>query len=341
MTATSSEESKESAVQRAKRVSAEARARGQAKWDHVQNEVRPNNRVVDTALSTYEHDVSHGGGLLAGALAYRFFFWTLPMALVLVGVLGFSKDAGERTGLFGFASGAVADAGSDAAKTRWLALVIGLWALWWASGSLMKSLRIAHALVWNVPIPTVAKKWLQVLYLNATIIGLAVVLAVETRVRESSPAGGLLITLAFVLFVAVIWVVVSWNLPHAAARWNELVPGALLLAFIAQGIHLFNVYYLGHKLERASATYGALGTSATILLSLFLITRSVVASAELNACLNIRRRVAHHAEVPHQDQMKWGLVLKLEEDTERQADADAGDVDVRDGSEHLGNRADL
>lgn len=340
MTATSPD-AKESAVQRAKRVSADARSRGQATWDHVQTDVRPKNRMVDAALSTYEHDVSHGGGLLAGALAYRFFFWMMPFALVLVGVLGFSKDAGERTGLFGFASGAIADAGSDASKTRWLALIVGLWALWWASGSLMKSLRISHALVWNVPIPAVTKKWLQVLFLNATIIGLAVVLAVETRVRESSPTGGLIITLAFVAFVAVIWVVASWNLPHAAATWNELVPGALLLAFIAQAIHLFNVYFLGRKLERASATYGALGTAATLLVSLFLIARVVVASAELNACLNIRHRTAHHAEVPHQDQMKWGLVLKIEEDAERQAEADAGTIDVRESSEDLGDRANL
>jgi uncharacterized BrkB/YihY/UPF0761 family membrane protein len=328
MTATSPEEAKESAVQRAKRLSAEARARGQTTWDHVQNEVRPNNRVVDTALTTYEHDVSHGGGLLAGALAYRFFFWVLPFALVLVGVLGFSKDAGDRAGVFGFASGAIADAETDASNTRWLALIVGLWAIYWTSGALLKALRVTHALVWNVPVPPVTKKWLQVLWLNATIVGLAIVLAVEHRVRESSPTGGLVITLAFIVLVAAVWIAVSWNLPHAAATWNELIPGALLVAVTAQAVHLLNVYYLGHKLERASATYGVLGTAATILLSLFLISRIVVAGAELNACLNTRRRVAHNAEVPHQNPMKWELVL-----TE--------DVDVRDGSEHLGNSADL
>jgi len=126
-------------------------------------------------------------------------------------------------------------------------------------------------------------------------------------------------------------------LPHAAATWNELIPGALLLAVTAQAIHLFNVYYLGHKLERASATYGALGTAATILLALFLISRIVVAGAELNACLNTRRRIAHHAELPQQDEVRWQLVLK--EDADRQAEADA--VDVRDVSEDVRNRANL
>jgi uncharacterized BrkB/YihY/UPF0761 family membrane protein len=327
--------SKESAVRRAKRLTAEARARGEAAWDHVQNDVRPNNRAVDTALSTYEHDVSHGGGLLAGALAYRFFFWTLPFALVLVGVLGFSKDAGERSGIAGFASGAIADAGTDASRTRWLALFIGIPALYGTSVALVKALRVAHALVWGVAIPPITKKWLQALYMNATVIALAVSLGVEQRVRQSSPTGGLVITLAFVLLVAVIWVAVSWNLPHAASTWNELIPGALLVALAAQGVHLLNVYFLGAKLERASATYGVLGAAATILLSLFLIMRIVVAGAELNACLNSRRRIAHNAEVPHQDQTHWELVLK--EDAEPEAEP----VDVRDGSEHLGNRANL
>lgn len=339
MTATTpeSQEAKESAVQRAKRLTADAKARGEAAWDHVQNDVRPSSRVVDTALSTYEHDVSHGGGLLAGALAYRFFFWTLPFALVLVGVLGFSKDAGDRAGVFGFASGAIADAETDAATTRWLALVVGLWALWWTSGALLKALRISHALVWGVPIPPLKKKWVQVLFLNATIIGLAVVLTVEHRVRQSAPTGGLIITLAFILLVAVLWVFVSWNLPHAASTWNELVPGALLMATAAQGVHLFNVYFLGNKIERSSATYGVLGAAAAILLSLFLITRIVVASAELNACMNERRRSAHHAELPDQEGRRWQLVLQ--EDADREAEAAA--VDVRDASEHLGDRANL
>jgi uncharacterized BrkB/YihY/UPF0761 family membrane protein len=303
----------------------------------VQNDVRPNNRAVDTALSTYEHDVSHGGGLLAGALAYRFFFWTLPFALVLVGVLGFSNDAGERSGVFGFASGAIADAGTDASRTRWLALIVGVPALYLTSLALLKALRVTHALVWGVAIRPITKKWLQALCLNATVIALAATLGVEQRARQSSAIGGLLIALAFVVLVAAIWVVVSWNLPHAAGTWNELIPGALLVAVAAQGVHLLNVYYLGNKLERASATYGVLGTAATILLSLFLITRIVVAGAELNACLNHRRRIAHNAEIPHQDQVHWELVLK--EDAEPDAE-DVG-VDVRDASEHLGNRANL
>ncbi|HEX4821896.1 MAG TPA: YhjD/YihY/BrkB family envelope integrity protein [Acidimicrobiales bacterium] len=339
MTAISPEplDEKESAVQRAKRVATETRARGEAAWDRVQNDVRPNNRAVDTALSTYEQDVSHGGGLLAGALAYRFFFWILPFALVLVGVLGFSKDAGERAGVFGFASGAIADAETDASKTRWLALIVGLWALWWASGSLLKALRVTHALIWGVALPPVSKKWLQILFLNATIIGLAVILGAEHKARQSSPTGGLIITLAFIFVVAVLWVFVSWNLPHAAATWNELVPGALLLAVAAQGVHLFNVYFLGNKIERASATYGMLGAAAAILLSLFLMCRIVVASAELNAYLNTRRRAAHHADVPNQERRRWHIVLQQDAD----GDADSETVDVRDDSKDLGHRANL
>ena len=46
---------------------------------------RPDHASVDVAFNTIEHDAERGGGLIAGALAYRFFFWVLPFVLVLVG----------------------------------------------------------------------------------------------------------------------------------------------------------------------------------------------------------------------------------------------------------------
>ena len=50
---------------------------------------------MDIAFTTVERDLDRGGGLIAGALAYRFFFWILPFVLVLVGGLGFLSAASE------------------------------------------------------------------------------------------------------------------------------------------------------------------------------------------------------------------------------------------------------
>ena len=38
-----------------------------------------------------------GGGIIAGALAYRLFIWLLPLALVAVAGLGIAADAADET----------------------------------------------------------------------------------------------------------------------------------------------------------------------------------------------------------------------------------------------------
>jgi len=50
-------------------------------------------------------------------------------------------------------------------------------------------------------------------------------------------------------------------------------------------LHVATQYYFAPKLARAPALYGSLGTAATLLLAIFLISRVVVASAFLNATL--------------------------------------------------------
>lgn len=44
------------------------------------------------ALRTWERDVEAGGSLMAAALAFRTFLWTLPAILFVVGLLGFTVD---------------------------------------------------------------------------------------------------------------------------------------------------------------------------------------------------------------------------------------------------------
>ena len=103
--------------------------------------------------------------------------------------------------------------------------------------------------------------------------------------RHYAPAGGLLVTIATVAGAAAIAVVALRLLPHGDADWRGLVPGALLIAVGMQAMHLFVVYYLSAKLERASELYGALGASTVVLLWLYLTARLVVSAAFLNATL--------------------------------------------------------
>ena len=57
---------------------------------------RERHSSVDVTLTAVDRDSDVGGGIMAGALAYRMFVWLLPFALVLIGVLGVTADATRR-----------------------------------------------------------------------------------------------------------------------------------------------------------------------------------------------------------------------------------------------------
>jgi uncharacterized BrkB/YihY/UPF0761 family membrane protein len=88
-----------------------------------------------------------------------------------------------------------------------------------------------------------------------------------------------------------LWLTLSWFLlPHGAARWTELVPGALLVGFGIGAIGLFNSLVLFPWLVEREETYGVLGIAAGLLFGFFLIGRTIELAAALNATLAEERR---------------------------------------------------
>src|SRR5512132_161298 len=87
---------------------------------------RPHHATVDFGLTLFERDASIGGGLLAGALAYRLFVLLLPTALLFVSGLGLyagaadksTTEAAREAGLTGLVASEVASASSG--KARWI-----------------------------------------------------------------------------------------------------------------------------------------------------------------------------------------------------------------------------
>ena len=72
------------------------RARGEAARARLE-EARARHASVEFGLTLIEGDSSIGGGLLAGALAYRIFVLLLPTALLLVSGLGLYADAVDKS----------------------------------------------------------------------------------------------------------------------------------------------------------------------------------------------------------------------------------------------------
>jgi uncharacterized BrkB/YihY/UPF0761 family membrane protein len=252
---------------------------------------------VDVVLSVQEDDRNAGGSLLGGAIAYRFFLWLLPAALVVVAGLGFdaaaNPDAANQTvralGITSIAAQSIDQAAKASQSARWFALIFGGVFLYLASVSLLKALFVAHALVWESPVPKIEHKPRLVGELMVAALILVGISALAAVVRNHSSGFGLLAMLGCVVFYGGAWWLFSVRLPHDGASVLELLPGAILFGVGAQVLHLIGVYYLAARFTHASLLYGVLGGSAALLFGLYLIGRLIIGAAVVNATIFERR----------------------------------------------------
>ncbi len=272
--------------------------------ERVQAE-RERHESVDVVFEVVDRDVETGGGIIAGALAYRLFIWLLPALLVAVAGLGFAADAGSESpqeaagsvGLAGLVTSSVASAASG--PGRWYALLVGIPLLVYATRSLLRALIGAHRLLWGdaraaAPRPTLV----ATLRLLALLLSFSVVTALAGAVRAASSAPGVLVTLVAVVPYAGIWLLISLRLPHRGTDWRALLPGAFLVGLGVEVLHVFAAYFLAPYAIAKEGTYGALGVAAVLLLALFLLSRTAVAAAVLNVTLWERRAKAADTRRP-------------------------------------------
>jgi membrane protein len=285
-----------SRLERTRLQAAELQQRGQRLADRAQEE-RRRHSSLDAVFDMADRDSEVGGGIIAGALAYRLFIWLLPLALVLIAGLGFAADASSESpeeaansvGLAAFVSSSVASASNSSA--RWYALLVGIPVLVWTTRSLLRILIGAHRLIWTdvraaAPKPTLVGTF----QLLALVLAFYVVSGMAAFVRAKA-AGvlGLPVTLLATLPYAGLWLLISIRMPHRGARWLDLVPGALLFGLGVEVLHFVAVYVLGPLAISKRGTYGALGIAAALLFGLYLTSRLVVAAAVMNATLWERR----------------------------------------------------
>lgn len=270
-------------------------ARAQLLADRAQAE-RERRQSLDTLFEMADRDGETGGGIIAGALAYRFFIWLLPLALVSVAGLGLAADAASqgpeetarKLGISGLFSSSVANAAEG--RGRWYALLIGIPILVYVTRSLLRTLIVTHRLLWQevraaAPKPTLG----STLRLLVLLLGFSVAGTVASSMRAWSPGPGVLVTLFMLVPSAGLWLLITLRLPHRDADWGALVPGALLGASGLELMHVLAAYVLAPYAIAKQGTYGALGAAAALLFGLFVLSRLVVASAVLNATLWERR----------------------------------------------------
>ena len=272
------------------------RQRGAARVEHARLralELAPRAPGYEKAMEAFNRDRRSGGGLLAGALAFRLFGALLPFALLLTVLFGYAATvdpeapakAGEALGIGQTLLESVAESSKLSSGTRWLVVASALVALLWSATSAARAIRAVHSLAWEGRIARFPRPLQAALILIATIAGIGAAIGASSNAREELGTGGLLITVAALVAFFAIWLGASSLLPHGDAPWTALVPGAVLVALGLQLVHLGTVLFIAGKVERASDTYGSLGVAFTILFWLYMISRVIVASAMLNAAL--------------------------------------------------------
>ena len=228
--------------------------------------------------------------MLAGGVAYRFFFWMLAVSLVGNGALGFidAQDIQDVLTQQGVDASIVSSiqTSQPSGSSRWWLVIVGVWLLLWTGYLGAKALILVHATVWDVPAPRVRNALLASVIFTGTCLVLVMSMSAVRWVREESPTPGLMATFAVVVVPFTIWLLASRYLPHEDVGWMGLLPGAALVALGLEGLHLFTVYFLGPKLANATELYGVLGVVSTILFWLYIAGRLVVGAATVNASLH-------------------------------------------------------
>jgi uncharacterized BrkB/YihY/UPF0761 family membrane protein len=254
---------------------------------------------AETAIIALERLGSTGGGLLAGGLAYRFFFWLVSLGAVggaLSSIWATSdpadlEDTARSFGLTATAAASFREAVDFGDTPRWTFLVGGsILTLWFGLGA-VKALCVAFALAWRVPLPKIRRRVRASLAFTGLAIGISVGAAVLSAFEGDAPGGRLLSFAALLAFYAAATGFVLSLLPHApGATLRAHLPGAALLAIGLWGINVWVAVYLAPRLGKEGGVYGAFGTSTAILLWLYVCAMLFTAAAFLNATLWERRR---------------------------------------------------
>ena len=253
--------------------------------------------VVGAIVQAAARERSAGGVLLAGGVAYRLFFWLVPLGLVSATIASFftTSNSTELTsaaasrGLTGVAAAAAGKAIDTAGHNAWYLLTFGAVFVIWFGYGVVRALAIVYALAWGERPRTVRNPLLA----GAAFTTIAFVLTIAAAGIGSAIARiglGSIATLASTIIVyAAAALGISVFFPHANAPARALLPGSFLLSAGGLGLHVFVDVYLAPKLGRSVDLYGMLGASTVILLWLYMIARLVTLSAFLNATLWMRR----------------------------------------------------
>jgi membrane protein len=239
--------------------------------------------------------------VLAGALAAKLVVFLIPLLVLLVTITGTYAGAigadpvevAQTSGMTGLLADAVRDTSeaSDGFKTT--SILVMFFATLWAADSLGRLARRTHALVWNVDLQRVSRRWvLPLSVLGISIVGM-ILAGSRSQVRDWPAALALAELLFEMVTVAAFWLVLSLFLPRSedAGSWRSVLPGAILVGLGVIAMKAATIFYFAPKSVSLGVRYGDLAFAVLLLTWAYWLAIMAVSAAELNvAVLRSRRR---------------------------------------------------
>jgi uncharacterized BrkB/YihY/UPF0761 family membrane protein len=253
---------------------------------------RADSASIDTALEAVERDAQTGGGVLAAALAFRLFMFLVPYAFVLSTGFGLAStaagqdpgDAARSAGIGGLFASAVSSTSTLSLANRFVALVLGGFALALTARSLIRVLWIVHRLIWRVQPPRKPSPWAPLILVGVVtaMFGIA-----DLTAWIGSQSFGLRVVAFFLTIVVAgaAWFFASWLLPRDECALWALLPGAVIVGVGVGLLQILTITYVVHVVTRKSALYGAIGIALALLLWTYFAGRLLTAAIAANASL--------------------------------------------------------
>ncbi len=241
-----------------------------------------------------------GGPLLSGGLAYRFFLFALPAALLLVVLFGGYADvAGEAPdqaahdlGMGAALAATVAQGVSQSEASRWWLALLGLVLMLWAARSAVSALLIVSRIAWDEPQSNKVSTTRGALVFTAFMF----VGFVGSYLADHLLRGGLAAQVLWWIVIVAVTIGAALYamalLPRAGRPWTVVIPGALFFGVVVRGMVLATSIYFADKISRANDLYGALGVAIVVLLWLYVLAWGWVAAQFLNAGIAGVTRIA-------------------------------------------------
>ena len=250
--------------------------------------------LVDLGLRIYQRDRESAGTVVGSAIAFRLFLFFVPLLLFVVGLAGFvatwvdADTVNDNAGLSGSLAVQINSALSQANRTRWVAVLLGLIGMVSTGRTLSKVLVATSCLAWRLPMKSKASMR-AVGAIVGLIAGIGLVAAIVNRIRTELGVGVATISFVGALVVyALAWLALSMMLPRASPDPGVVLPGAVLVGITLAGMQAVSQLYLPGRLSRASELYGAIGTTIVTLGWFFILGRAMVLAMVLNAVLHER-----------------------------------------------------